>query len=58
MGEFKMVRYDEFCPRCKHYEKDEMDHPCDACCELSVLPYSSIPKFFSEEDKAKRKKRK
>lgn len=53
----KMVRYDEFCPICKFFASGEMDYPCDKCCEMSVLPYSSIPKFFQEGTKPRRYKK-
>ena len=47
----KEVRFDEFCPKCKHWDKRENEDPCFDCLNQGWNEDSHKPIFF--EDNAK-----
>ena len=46
----KEVRFDMYCPRCKHSELPEWGDPCDECLENPSNEYSHKPVYFEERD--------
>lgn len=46
----KEVRFDMYCPRCKHSELPEWEDPCDECLENPSNEYSHKPVYFEERD--------
>ena len=50
-NELKEVYYDQYCPKCKHWEKDAMDEPCDHCLDNPFNEHSHKPVDFKEAGK-------
>lgn len=52
MAEFaaKEVRFDLYCPRCKHYEKSESEDPCWDCLEQGWNENSHKPINWEEKE--------
>ena len=52
MGEddFKEVRFDRFCYRCKHSKKDGHEDPCNECLEFGMREGSEEPTNFEMEN--------
>ena len=44
--EFKIVRFDLYCNRCKHEEKDEADEPCNSCLDIPARQNTHVPEFW------------
>lgn len=44
----KEVRFDEFCPKCKHWDKQESEDPCFDCLNQGWNEDSHRPIFFDE----------
>lgn len=51
----KEVRFDIYCPRCKHRDVPDWEDPCDECLEYPSNEHSRKPVFFEERDDAKAK---
>lgn len=49
--EEKEVYYDQYCPKCKHWEKDVLEHPCDHCMDNPINLHSHKPVDFEEANK-------
>lgn len=48
---YKEVRYDKFCEKCKHYDKENADKYCEICEECLNEParlYTEKPLRFEE----------
>ena len=48
---YKEVRFDQYCQKCKHYNKNEDEEPCDECLNNPVNLYSHKPINFEEKEK-------
>lgn len=48
-GDFKIVRFDEYCKKCKHKDKKEDETPCDECLDNPVNVDSHKPVKFEEK---------
>lgn len=46
---YKEVRFDIYCPKCKHKETNEEDDPCNGCLDECVNENSHKPVNFEEE---------
>lgn len=44
----KLVQYDKFCEKCKHFKTDEVDEPCDECLAEPTNDDSHKPVYFKE----------
>lgn len=51
MDNTKEVRFDEYCKKCKHWEKSEADDPCYDCLDQGWNTNSHKPIYFDEDDK-------
>ena len=47
----KEVRFDQYCQKCKYYNKNEDEEPCDECLNNPVNSYSHKPINFEEKEK-------
>lgn len=56
VGEYREVRFDEYCKKCTHSEKREDEDPCWECLENPVNEHSRKPVYFKEAANAGRKK--
>lgn len=45
----KEVLFNEYCPKCKHYEKSESEDPCWDCLDQGWNENSHKPINFEEE---------
>lgn len=50
-NEYKEVRFDLHCQKCKHEKVSEIDEPCYECLSNPVNPHSRKPVNFEEEKK-------
>ena len=48
---YKEVRFDQYCQKCKHYNKNEDEEPCDQCLNNPTNLYSHKPINFEEKEK-------
>ena len=48
MEKVKLVEFNSWCERCKHYDKDEADDPCFDCLCDPVNVASHKPTKFEE----------
>lgn len=46
----KEVRFDIYCPKCKHYEKDASEDPCWECLNRGFNYDSQKPIMFDAEE--------
>lgn len=44
------VRFDIWCPRCRHGEAAEDDTPCDMCLQEAVALYSRKPLYYKAKE--------
>lgn len=44
----KIVEFENWCYRCKHFEKDETERPCFECLENPVNIDSRKPTYYEE----------
>ena len=51
MDNTKEVRFDEYCSKCKHWEKSEADDPCFDCLDQGWNTNSHKPIYFEEDEK-------
>lgn len=54
----KIVQFDKYCKKCKHYEKDENEEPCDECLSHPTNVWSHKPMKFEEKTERKKIKNK
>lgn len=47
----KIVVFEKYCYKCKHYEKTEIEDPCWGCLDTPTNTYSHRPISFVEEEK-------
>ncbi len=48
INEEKIVEYEKYCPKCKHFALDDADDPCNECLTEPVNLYSHKPINFEE----------
>ena len=46
-----IVRFDEWCNRCKHKKTDEIDSPCNECLDEPVNTNTRQPVLFEDKNK-------
>lgn len=46
--ELKIVHFDEYCPKCKHYSKSGSEDPCRECLDNPVNAWSHKPVRFDK----------
>lgn len=49
-NEYKEVRFDLYCSKCKHEKLPEIDEPCYECLKNPVNLHSRKPVNFEEEN--------
>lgn len=47
---YKEVYYDQYCKTCKHFNKKEVEDPCDDCLNEPVNVYSHKPVYWKEKE--------
>ena len=52
MNNTKEVYFNEYCPKCKNYEKSESDDPCWDCLDEPFNVDSHKPLFFDAKEGA------
>ena len=50
MNDFKEVYYEQYCKKCKHWELDDAEDPCDECLGTPMNQDSHKPVYFEEDD--------
>ena len=45
-----IVRFDEWCSKCKHCTTDEVKDPCNECLDNPVNTNSKQPVMYEEKD--------
>lgn len=45
---YKIVRFDEYCHKCKNKDTPETDNPCDKCLEVRVREATRMPEKYEE----------
>ena len=45
---YKIVRFDEYCNKCKYKDTSGTDNPCDECLEVRVREATRMPEKFQE----------
>lgn len=50
---FKEVRFDKYCKKCKHHDVKEYEDPCNECLESGMNEGSEKPVKFVEGAKVK-----
>lgn len=54
----KIVRFEEYCPKCEHCRTDEIKDPCNECLNYSVREDTRQPlNFVKKPATGKRKKK-
>lgn len=48
---YKEVHFNEYCPKCKNFEKSMTDDPCNDCLGEPVNLYTHKPVKFEEKSK-------
>ena len=48
----KEVRFDIYCPKCKYWEVDEIEDPCDICLEYPSNQNSRKPVYFEDREES------
>lgn len=51
----KEVRFDIYCPKCKHYEKSEKEDPCYQCLDNPMNEHSNKPVYYDEKEVSEKK---
>ena len=46
----KLVKFEDYCPTCKHYKDGENSEPCDSCLEVPARYYSHKPERWEGKD--------
>lgn len=47
----KIVDFATYCHRCKHFDKDSTDDPCNECLGIPARQYSNKPEYYEEKTK-------
>lgn len=47
---YKIIEFEQWCPKCKHVEVDEYSEPCFSCIAEPVNVESKKPVKFEEKD--------
>lgn len=47
----KEVRFDEWCPKCKHWGINEYEEPCNSCLNEPCNEHSTKPLMWQEAEK-------
>ena len=47
-GDKHEVYYFEYCGKCKYFDTDDGDDPCDLCLSEPAMPDSHKPAYFKE----------
>lgn len=50
MNDFKEVYYGQYCKKCKHWELNDSEDPCDECLGTPMNSDSHKPVYFEEDD--------
>lgn len=45
---YKIVPFDEYCPKCKYAKRDEHLDPCNECLDYPAREGSEVPEKFEE----------
>lgn len=53
MGVEKIVNFDQYCPKCKHFKVPPTEEPCNECLSNPVQEFSHKPMKFKPSDKNK-----
>ena len=51
VNEEKEVYFKQYCGKCKHKDKLEVEYPCNECLSNPTNLYSHKPTNFEEDDK-------
>ena len=49
--QYKVVKFDVYCPKCKYNKLDERLDPCNECLDYGALEGTEIPMKFEEKNK-------
>ena len=49
-SDFKKVEFDKYCETCKHFDKDELEWPCNICFANSLNLHSDEPIKWEKKD--------
>lgn len=49
--EYKEVRFDLYCEKCKHWEKKDWEDPCNDCLAVPANLHSHKPVNYEEKTK-------
>lgn len=47
--DYKLVHFEEYCKRCKHYEKPVSEDPCNHCLTIPARENSHKPENYEEK---------
>ena len=47
----KLVEFEKWCPKCKHWKKKEDETPCCDCVSVAARPFSHKPEKFEAKKK-------
>ena len=50
--QYKIVKYDVYCPKCKYEKLDERLDPCNECLDYGAREGTEIPMKFEEKDES------
>ena len=53
--DYKIVRFDLYCNKCKYYKLNQDEEPCNECLTNPVSLHSQKPIKFEENDKKRNK---
>lgn len=45
---YKIVKFDEYCHKCKNKDTPETDDPCDECLRVPVREATRMPEKYEE----------
>lgn len=48
--DYKEVYYHEYCEKCKHWEKADLEQPCNECLDNFMNLHSHKPINFEEKE--------
>ena len=48
-NEFKIVKFEEFCPNCKWFKESEESEKCSVCLEICARENSFRPEKYEEK---------
>ena len=51
--DYKEVRYDKFCRKCKYWGYDDYESVCDECLDIPINLYSERPINYVEDESRK-----